>query len=193
MVSPKERSVTRDRWLTIFGWTCQADPFGNPQYGTPRLRFSSRPSRLGVTTRQVVSGVMAFVVRRSDRACGHPLDVGANRTVPRRLDMTSQESWPDTHRRPLDIRRTFGGRGVPRALHNHRSHPERSERMGIVMRTLSSSSSRCIERHYGWGRRRPDPTYFAGTRVGAATNRVGEVCDPDPALGDEGVAETVPN
>ena len=33
---------------------------------------------------------------------------------------------------------------------------------GVVIRTLSARSSRCIERHSGWGRRRRDPTYFAG-------------------------------
>jgi hypothetical protein len=66
---------------------------------------------------------------------------------------------------------------------DRREDPESGEcrrvRMPNVIRTLSANSSRCVERHYGWGQERPDPTYFAGSRSDDDVSRIAIIARVD--------------
>ena len=84
--------------------------------------------------------------RRSERCWASPSKLLSESTPPSSRPNTSpyrrvrptirSRAWA---MRTLGNRRTIGGRGVPRALHNHQTRPERSEHMGIVNRTFAST------------------------------------------------------
>ena len=67
--------------------------------------------------------------------------IGAYRSVTAHSCPAHNHRLTDHGVLPLTFRRTVGGRGVPRALHNHRSHPERSERMRIPNRTFAANAA----------------------------------------------------